>query len=85
MICSCGKKKDKRAKACKDCTPQVFKINWPDKEELERMVLEMSRLEIGRRLGVSDNAVKKRCIALGIQMPYNKGRGYWAKKEAGKI
>lgn len=36
---------------------------------------------LGKRLGVSDVAVAKRCRQAGIPLP---GLGYWAKKEAGK-
>jgi predicted ArsR family transcriptional regulator len=35
------------------------KIAWPDLATLQAMVTEMPMLEIGRRLSVSDNAVRK--------------------------
>lgn len=36
---------------------------------------------VARRFGVSDVALAKRCRRMGIPLP---GRGYWAKKAAGK-
>ena len=35
-------------------------IDWPDHLTLKEMVEKTSYSEVGRRLGVSDNAVKKR-------------------------
>lgn len=36
---------------------------------------------VAKRFGVSDVALAKRCRRMGIPLP---GRGYWAKKAAGK-
>jgi transcriptional regulator of aromatic amino acid metabolism len=49
------------------------------KEELEQLVWERSTESIARELGVSGNAITKRCKQLGIEKP---GRGYWAKQYA---
>jgi hypothetical protein len=49
------------------------------KEELQKLVLEMPFSAIGKKFGVSDNAIRKRCKKLGIPIPKN-GRGYWTKK-----
>jgi len=54
------------------------------KEELEKLVSEKPFTQIGKQFGVSDNAVRKRCKKLGIEIPKN-GAGYWAKKKYGKI
>ncbi len=40
--------------------------NWPSDKILEGMVRELSLVEVGRRIGVSDNAVRKRCKSRGI-------------------
>jgi len=40
--------------------PRPTKINWPTNEELLSMVNETNFSEAGRKLGVSDNAVRKR-------------------------
>lgn len=39
--------------------PQPTKIKWPPVEQLLREVVESSMCAVGRRLGVSDNAVRK--------------------------
>jgi len=55
------------------------KIQWPEKEELERMVCSAPMTTVAKRLGVSDNAVKKRAKALGINLPDR--RGFWTKSK----
>lgn len=39
--------------------------------------------EIGKMFGVSDNAVKKRCRKLGIEL--KPMRGFWRKLETGSL
>lgn len=48
-----------------------MKVNWAEeKENLEKLISEnISYTEIGRRYGVTDNAVKKAAIKLGIILP----------------
>jgi 5-methylcytosine-specific restriction endonuclease McrA len=46
--------------------PRKDKIQWPDNVELSGMVASMSLEAVGRKLGVTGNAVKKRCIKYGI-------------------
>jgi hypothetical protein len=76
----CGKKISRGAKTCIQCSnasktrPRKFEI---DATTLARLVWEKPTSEIARELGVSDQAVAKRCKALGIKKP---PRGYWAKK-----
>jgi hypothetical protein len=67
----CGKPRVRNAVRCRPCSLKtgIFseenkrhrpkKIAWPDLATLQAMVTEMPMLEIGRRLGVSDNAVRK--------------------------
>lgn len=52
------------------------------KEDLEKLVNEKPMTEIGKMFGVSDNAVKKRCKKLGIEL--KPMLGYWTKKKYGK-
>lgn len=40
--------------------PKPTKIQWPDHDILKQMVNESSYLQVGKHLGVSDNAVRKR-------------------------
>jgi glycerophosphoryl diester phosphodiesterase len=51
-----------------------------DVETLEKLVKEMPMTKIGDMYGVSDNAIRKRCKVLGIQIP-SFGRGYWTKNK----
>lgn len=52
----------------------------PSKEELEREVSSMPMTHIGKKYGVSDNAIKKWCKSYGIVLENR--RGYWQKVEA---
>jgi hypothetical protein len=54
------------------------------KEELQDLVNKESFLRIGRKFGVSDNSIRKRCRRLGIEVPKGR-RGFWSKVYAGKI
>lgn len=58
----CNKKISHRALRCKSCQGKLKlgKIDWPDLETLERLVGETSFREVGRKLGVSDTAIRKR-------------------------
>lgn len=46
----------------------------PSKEELSQLVWQHPATELGKLFGVSDKAVVKRCVLLGIKRP---PRGYW--------
>ena len=52
--------------------PKNRKVDRPDKQKLEHMILTMSWLAIGREFGVSDNAVRKWAKSYGIE---------WKKRE----
>lgn len=61
---SCGTQVRKDVELCKKCDNKNrigkrTKIEWPTMTELETMVKYSSYREIGRQLGVSDNAVRK--------------------------
>ena len=51
------------------------------REALYELVWSEPRLQLAKRLGISDVALAKRCRKLRISMPE---LGYWAKVEAGK-
>lgn len=62
-IClDCFKQISAGAKRCKSCKGKQNKnkIIWPNVDELKSMLLNDSYCEIARRLGVSDNAIRKR-------------------------
>ena len=54
------------------------KIEWPSKEELEKLLWEKPTTSIAKDLGVSDKAVEKHVKKLGLTKP---PRGYWAKQK----
>lgn len=56
---SCDEIISRAATYCKGCVPKENKIDWPPVEELVQMVQESSYSAVGRKLGVSDNAVRK--------------------------
>jgi hypothetical protein len=58
------------------------KINWPSKEELEKIVWEKPSEEIAKELDVSGSMLSKKCKQLGIDKP---PRGYWQKIKSRKI
>ena len=64
--------------------PRVYsrKVKRPSKKELEKLVWEKPTIHIAQSFGVSDQAVGKWCKAYGIEKP---PRGYWAKKQHGKV
>lgn len=74
--CECGKQIRKNCIGCKSCTPRKTKINWPTNEELMKMIWEKPTIKVAKELGVTDNAVLKRCKKFGIDKP---PRGYWEK------
>ncbi|MBC2595437.1 hypothetical protein H5P28_15085 [Ruficoccus amylovorans] len=53
--------------------------DWPTDKVLSRLVWEKPLRALGAELGVSDNAVRKRCLARGIELPKN---GYWQRQHA---
>jgi len=59
--CECDAEKDVDARRCMKCfRKSTEKISWPTTEKLLEMVEQSSYLAVGRELGVSDNAVRKR-------------------------
>ena len=58
------------------------KVKRPSKKELEKLVWEKPTIQIAKDFGVSDQAVAKWCKNYGIKKP---PRGYWAKKQYGKL
>ena len=83
---NCGKlltnpKEKSKTRLCSNCyTLSTRKFN-PSKEELEKLVWEMSTIKVAKLFNVSDKAVERRCKILGIEKP---PRGYWEKVYHGK-
>lgn len=62
FCCSCGKTLQDKQKIC--CSVECYamprrKVERPNKECLEKEISEMSFCALGRKYGVSDNAVRK--------------------------
>lgn len=77
----CGNEKYIKLKYCSlECFYEGIKKFNIIKEELERLIQEKPYEEIGKMFGVTGNAIKKRCRAMGIKLENR--RGYWAKKRA---
>lgn len=75
-----GSKRLKKAKIRKKVARKT-KIQWPSREDLQKMLWEEPTSSIAKKLGVSDNAITKRCKKLDIVKP---GLGYWQKLESSK-
>lgn len=63
-ICECGQPKSKQSQRCRRCDSNVrlgqgAKIVWPNGADLAEMLERSSYVQVGKQLGVSDNAVRK--------------------------
>lgn len=74
-FCSCGSIKTKKAKKCKSCAKKENKTRTvfyrkvkdrPAEEELKEMLEKTSFVAVGKKYGVSDNAVRKWAKKYGI-------------------
>ena len=71
----CGKPISYGSIRCKECSSQLKKKQTNDKygmtrAELKEKIRNQSFLSIAKELGVSDNSVRKRCVAYGL--PFHK-------------
>lgn len=64
----CGKEIGYRSTYCNKCRGITSRENWPSYEELKEYLKTMNYTEIGRKIGKSDKAVRKMCIA--YKLPY---------------
>lgn len=58
----CGQAKDGRAKLCTDChkvDPDRAKIDWPCDDEIWERLEFSNFIQVGKDLGISDNAIRK--------------------------
>ena len=78
-FCECGAEISKAATNCRNCMtmPKTKpKIIWPPVEEILELLEIYSFVELGQRLGVTDNAVRKYIKRTGVEVPkrYKKRR-----------
>ena len=62
--------------------PQVeleikHRVNWPDKAALKKLAWKKPLVHTAKEIGVSDVALRKRCVKLGIELPE---QGYWQRQ-----
>ena len=62
---SCGKQISSYSKSglCQECYKKICFVDRPTREELKNLIRNESFLSIGKKYGVSDNAIRKWCIA----------------------
>lgn len=60
----------------KKSRPLTEKIQWPNNEKLAELVFTEPLIKLAKNLGVSDNAIRKRCKRFNIYLPK---RGHWLK------
>jgi len=56
--------------------PTVRQLDWPRKDQLKKLVWQKPLVHAAADLGVSDVALKKHCVKLGINLP---PRGHWLR------
>lgn len=60
----CGKEISRGAIKCKSCQNKALQVSQrPSRKELKNLIRNLSFTEIGRRFNVSDNTIRKWCIA----------------------
>lgn len=58
--CSCGEIKHKSSEHCRKCNNKMLRrTKWPTKDELSVLLNKSNYTQIGKKYGVSDNAVRK--------------------------
>lgn len=62
----------------KNARPAQRKVVRPSKEELQKLLWEMSLTKIGKKFGLSDKAISKWVSAYELELP---PKGYWARKQ----
>ncbi len=81
VTCNCKITKHSTTKHCSRCATKLYSLKKRKfeitKDELERLISEKTFTEIGEMFNVSNNAIKRRCIVLGIPIP--KRVGEWTK------
>ena len=69
--------KELRSNIIKDFKPKR-KVERPSKEDLNILIWQVPMIHIGKKFGVSDNAIRKWCKSYGLSLPPS---GYWNTKE----
>lgn len=63
----CGKTISKYAKYCTDCSAKQRRIvERPSREQLKYDIRHMPMLQVGKKYGVTDNAIRKWCFKMNL-------------------
>lgn len=69
---NCGKEVFKGSTYCPECAHQMQrKVERPSREELKQLIRTIPFTQIAQKYGVSDNAIRKWCVAMNL--PNKKG------------
>lgn len=53
------------------------RVDWPSKDDLRKLVWRKPLVHAAKDLGVSDVALRKRCVRLGVELP---SKGHWIRQ-----
>jgi len=56
--------------------PGHSEVDWPTKAQIKKLVWQKSLVKTAADIGVSDVALKKHCVKLGIELP---SQGNWLR------
>ena len=80
----CGQEKSPQAEFCLSCYKKQVKKFEVSREELKELIYTMPMTKIGEKFGVSDNAIRKRCLSFGLPSKKSEISKY-SKEEWDKI
>lgn len=63
---TCGKTKSAHAKECLACSKAQARHYEVSREELKHLIYTIPMTQIGKMFGVSDNAIRKRCVSYSL-------------------
>ncbi len=58
--------------------PGTQRVTWPTKPKLKKLVWQKPLVHAAADIGVSDVALKKHCVKLGIDLPT---AGHWLRQQ----
>lgn len=81
---TCGGTKSPQANECAKCSKTHERQYEVSREELKNLIYTLPMTQIGKKFGVSDNAIRKRCIAYGLPSKKSEIKKY-SKEEWDKV
>lgn len=77
----CGKIIDNRSQRCEDCEhKRQRRAEWPQRDELKKLIRSKSFCAIGKQFNVSDNAIRKWCKNYNLPTKKSKIKKYSDKE-----